>query len=139
MALLLRRVTQDASNAISDAYGSLVLGDDAGKSARIVLVIKPFKLNRKGRDTSSLNLGMTFIEVNGRAYVQTVVPGSEAGRAGVLPRDAVQYAAVASRDWNSTSSSTNGGGGDTDSVTMDTDELISRHALLSEGKGCRIS
>jgi hypothetical protein len=136
MALLLRRVTQDASNAISDAYGSLVLGDDAGKSARIVLVIKPFKLNRKGRDTSSLNLGMTFIEVNGRAYVQTVIPGSEAGRAGVLPRDAVQYAAVASRDWNSTSSTS---GGDTDSVTMDTDELISRHALLSEGKGCRIS
>jgi hypothetical protein len=36
-------LSQDASNAFSDAYmyGNFVLGDDAGKSARLVLVLKP--------------------------------------------------------------------------------------------------
>ena len=123
---LVRRVTQDGLNAISDAYGNIVLGDDAGKSVRIVLVLKPF-LNRKGRNTSSLNLGMTFIEINGRAFVNTVTPLSEADKAGVRPRDAIQYAAVASRDW------------DSDMTLENADDLISRHALLSEGKGMRIT
>jgi hypothetical protein len=34
-------LSQDASNVFSDADGNFVLGDDAGKSARLVLVLKP--------------------------------------------------------------------------------------------------
>ncbi|KAL7553335.1 hypothetical protein ACHAWF_018177 [Thalassiosira exigua] len=41
------------------------------------------------------DLGLTFIEINDRAYVRTVDPGSAAERAGVQPRDCVQLACVA--------------------------------------------
>ena len=81
------RLSQDASNAFSDAYGNFVLGDDAGKSARLVLVLKP-KLGER------IPLGMTFIEINGRAYVKSVQPHSQAARAGVLPRDSIQFASL---------------------------------------------
>ena len=40
---------------------------------------------------------MTFIEMNGRAYLQYVHPQSEAAAAGILPQDAVQYAMLQSR------------------------------------------
>ena len=85
---ILARLKQDGSNAISDAYSSFVLGEDAGKSARIPFVLRP------NSNTKRLVLGMTFIEINGRAHVQTVEHDSEAAKAGILPRDAVQFAAV---------------------------------------------
>lgn len=93
----------DASHAIHDVYSSWILGDDAGKSARLTLILKPTKLDtrkpRLGRPPI-LNLGMTFIEINGRAYVQTVAPNSAAAAAGIQPQDAVQFAAVYPKEWN---------------------------------------
>jgi predicted metalloprotease with PDZ domain len=39
-------------------------------------------------------LGLTFLEINDRAYVRTVDPGSAAERAGIQPEDCVQLACV---------------------------------------------
>ena len=63
-------LSQDTSNAFQDAYGNFVLGDDTDKLARLVLVLEP-KLGDR------INLGMTFIEINGHAYVRSVTPGSQ--------------------------------------------------------------
>ena len=142
-----KRWALEAQNALQDAYGTWVLGDDAGKSARIVLVIKPTSTVNMGRVTSTLNLGMTFLEINGRAYVHTVTPNSQADLAGVQPRDAVQYAAVYSRDWHNTDQSDEEDDDDDDEdddehdVMMNphVDDLAAKHALAQETKGIRIS
>lgn len=39
-------------------------------------------------------MGLTFLEINDRAYVRTVDPGSAAERAGIQPEDCVQFACV---------------------------------------------
>jgi hypothetical protein len=40
-------------------------------------------------------LGTSFIEMNGRAFVKSVQPHSpQAARAGVLPRDSIQFASL---------------------------------------------
>lgn len=93
------RFSQEATNAITDMYGSVCLGDDAGKSARLTLVLKPNLHHAATSKASKLNLGMTFIEVNGRAYVQSVFPGSLAAKAGVMPQDSIQFAMVFKEDW----------------------------------------
>jgi lipid-binding SYLF domain-containing protein len=111
---ILARLKQDGTNAFNDAYSSFVLGDDAGKSARIALVLQPQK-------SQFLQLGMTFLEINGRAYVRTVEPNSEAGLAGIMPRDAVQFASVYKLEW-----SNNG-------------ESAKTYALDCDAKGMRIS
>jgi len=111
-ASFLHRLSTDATHAVSDVYSSWILGDDAGKSVRF-----PFCL-RQGM------LGMTFIEINGRAYVQSVTPLSEAAAAGILPQDAVQYAALRERNGS-------------DSETSD--EVLCQHVLDAEEKGMRIS
>ena len=105
------RFSTDASHAASDIYSNWVLGDDAGKSVRF-----PFLLRRG-------ILGMTFIEVNGRAYVQTVLPNSEAEEAGILPQDAVHFAVLRER---------------TKENKVDTQALI-QYVLNAEDKGMRIS
>ena len=115
------RLSQDASNAFSDAYGNFVLGDDAGKSARLVLVLKP-KLGER------IKLGMTFIEINGRAYVKSVLPNSQAARAGVLPRDSIQFASLYHTDFD-----------DEDGLSSDLDESATSFALACEARGMRIS
>lgn len=124
----LSRVGVEMGNAIVDAYGNIMLGDDAGKSAKLVFVARPRiiygNINSNIGDDTNLNgsasnnttgannkspraimtdakiaepsfdLGMTFIEVNNRAYVKSVTPDSEAALAGVQPRDVVQFAFV---------------------------------------------
>ena len=77
------RFTQEATDAFADMYGNVCLGDDAGKSARLTLVLKPnlHQYSASSSKASKLNLGMTFLEVNGRAYVQSVIPGSLAAKA----------------------------------------------------------
>jgi hypothetical protein len=69
-------LSQDASNVFSDAYRNFVLGDDAGKSARLVLVLKP-KLGE------GIHLGTSLIEINGRAFVKSVQPRTRRRRAPV--------------------------------------------------------
>lgn len=120
---ILSRISQDLSNVVQDAYGSLFLGDDAGKSAKICLVLRP----RHKSNPSKLDLGMTFLEINGRAYVRTVAPDSEAARQGILPRDALQFALVYKMDWMS----------DNDD-TADIDQIARNHAIECERRGMRI-
>jgi len=79
---------------MSDAYAHIVHGDDAGKSARLVYIARPQPVNTQKQSLSKFNLGMTFIEVNGRAYVRTISDTSQAALVGVQPRDAVQFAIV---------------------------------------------
>ena len=40
------------------------------------------------------DLGLTFLEINDRAYVRTVSPNSLAAAAGIQPRDSIQFACV---------------------------------------------
>lgn len=44
MASFLSRAASEASAALSDAYGHVVHGDDAGSSARLVWVVHPVKV-----------------------------------------------------------------------------------------------
>jgi lipid-binding SYLF domain-containing protein len=95
----LQRLGADAKNACADLYGSMVMGDDAGKSLRFTLLLKPSSLPLRAKGPARIDLGMTFIEINGRAYVKSVAPGSVAARGGVLPQDAVQYATLIRPEW----------------------------------------
>ena len=71
----------EARHAIEDAYGNLMFGDDAGKSARLVVILQPppalFLSRNKNRLASSL--GIQFVEIAGRAYVQELESSSPAG------------------------------------------------------------
>jgi lipid-binding SYLF domain-containing protein len=140
---------QDASHAFQDFYGSLVLGDDAGQSAKLVVVVNggasacssssshPLdqrtishrsstnNTSKKKNSSTLASLGITFCEINERAYVQSVDPRSVASQAGVLPRDSVQYAAVLAQEWK-------------DPLGEDLEE-IRKHALEREEAGQRIS
>jgi len=69
--------------------------------------------------------GVTFVEINGRAYVHTLDEESAAYRSGVRPRDSVQYAAVLAKEWEDPM------GGDFDP--------ISSQALEREDSGQRIT
>ena len=120
-----QRLTKDASNAITDAYGTWILGDDAGQSSKVVFMVRP-QLDPK-KKKYKLKLGMTFIEVNGRAYVQTVAPGSEAAKAGVLAKDAVQYAALISTE------------SPEEENWEELEEFARNEALTAEGEGRRIN
>ena len=121
---ILSRLSQDLSNAVQDAYGSVFLGDDAGKSAKTSLVLRP----RSNSNSSKLDLGMTFIEINGRAYVRTVSPNSEAAKQGILPRDAVQFALVYKKEWM-----------EPNNDLTDPDQTARSHAIECEQRGMRIS
>jgi lipid-binding SYLF domain-containing protein len=143
---MLKRWTLDASNALEDAYGQWVLGDDAGKSARLVLVVPPSYsstststftststsgggLNHNHNHSNSSVGGLQFVNVQGRPYVSLVEPGSLAEQAGVQVRDAVHYAAMVEEDWQ-------GKAGDNDYTKY---QPLVTHALHQESKGNRIS
>lgn len=117
----------EARHAIEDAYGNLMFGDDAGKSARLVVILQPppalFLSRNKNRLASSL--GIQFVEIAGRAYVQELESSSPAALQGVQIRDCVQYAAVLAKEWRN---------------PLSTDyEEIAQQALERESSGQRIS
>ena len=170
------RAGVEMGNAVLDAYGNLMYGDDAGKAAKLVFLARPKLLRphaasgdiegesytsahsdnsldvnteKPGRSASQVipsspssvtsqkktsqkqsvfDLGMTFVEVNGRAYVKNVVPNSDAARAGIQPRDAVQFAFVHT-DVRISSEFT----------SSDQDDRAAQHALAEERKGKRTS
>lgn len=124
---------------MQDIYSNWVLGDDAGQSARLTLVVRPRRAVTH-RNQPLLDLGMTFIEINGRAYVKSVLPGSIAQKAGVLPQDAVQFAMLYRKEW-SLSSHDEHDLVDRSSATSReaVDEIAARHVLDLEAKGVRIS
>jgi lipid-binding SYLF domain-containing protein len=125
-----QRISTDANNAVHDVYSHWVLGDDAGKSALVTLVYQP-----------SHPLGMTFLEINGRAYVKSVTPGSAADQAGVLPQDAVQLAVALRPEWVKAAAATAGGDEDEDTMfddaTTENHQIARNYALHLEKKGRR--
>ncbi|KAL7430579.1 hypothetical protein ACHAXM_002262 [Skeletonema potamos] len=102
MTSFLSRIAIDATSALTDAYSHVMHGDDAGSSAKVVWVVHPTKVPSEigmgsdgvGRFTHKFDLGLTFLEINDRAYVRTVDPGSAAEMAGIQPQDCVQLACV---------------------------------------------
>lgn len=130
-----QRISTDASNAANDVYSHWVLGDDAGKSAIVTLLYKP----------SVAPLGMTFLEINGRAYVKSVVPGGAAHLAGVLPQDAVQLAISVRPEWALENSSHDGDEdddilfdeGENNSTMLGSNRMATAYALHLERKGAR--
>jgi lipid-binding SYLF domain-containing protein len=103
----LKRLSTDAANAYQDLYSNWILGDDAGKSALFTLVLRQQQKQQQSSNEQTVvsSLGMTFVEVNGRAYVYSVTEGSIADEAGIMPQDAVQYATVVRPEWVSISAS----------------------------------
>jgi lipid-binding SYLF domain-containing protein len=131
---VLSRLQQDSYNAITDAYSTYVLGEDAGKSAILTLIIHPIK-----KKSNRLDLGMTFIEINGQAHVRAVEAGSEADKAGIMPRDAVQFAAVCDFDtYQDDLSALMGDSSVAESSNQQNVQFL-RYALHCEAKGMRIS
>lgn len=86
------RVGVEMRNAFNDAYGSIVYGDDVGKSAKLVFIARPRISSSGARLQTSFDLGMSFTEVNRRAYVRNIHPSSDAFKAGVQAQDCVQFA-----------------------------------------------
>ncbi|GKY93107.1 hypothetical protein MPSEU_000278900 [Mayamaea pseudoterrestris] len=123
-----QRFSADASNACSDLYANWFLGDDAGKSIRLTLILRPQSLPVKKKGPVRIDLGMTFIEINGRAYVKSVAPNSAAAQSGVMPQDCVQYACVFRPEWVSDISQ-----------ESEADSSATQHVLALEDKGLRIS
>lgn len=146
-----QRISADASNAANDVYSHWILGDDAGKSALTSFTYRP---NHKGADnnddtdTHNCNeLGMTFIEINHRAYVKSVTPNSIAHRAGVLPQDAIQLAIPIRQQWELDAMKLNGVD-DNENNDIDNDDtrriqnidrIAHTYGLKLEKKGARTS
>jgi len=126
---MLSRIYHDVKNSISDAYGHFMLGDDPGKGATFACIFRPRRTsadsNNNSLISSKFELGMTFCEVNERAYVRTVDPDSDAALAGVKPRDCVQLALVLA-------------GGKLEALQEDDRKAIS-HAIECERGGSRTS
>lgn len=106
------------SNAISDAYGNFMYGDDAGKSAKLVHIIKP--------KDNKISIDMAFLEVNERAYAQTVERDGVAAQVGVQARDALQLAVIMRP-----------GEANIPPQAYQSDEAMKEWALNSERKGQR--
>jgi len=102
MTSFLSRIAIDATSALTDAYSHVMHGDDAGSSAKVVWVVHPTRVPSEvglgsdgvGRFTHKFDLGLTFLEINDRAYIRTVEPGSAADRAGIQSEDCIQFACV---------------------------------------------
>lgn len=120
----------ETSAAVQDFYASVMLGEDAGLGERLVVILQPppttFFLTRTNFPKRLWNsLGLKFVSIQNRAYVQQVEEGSPADLQGVLPRDCIQYAAVLAKEWAAP-------------LTEDYDD-ISKQALERESSGQRIS
>lgn len=146
-----QRFSADAKNSCTDLYSNWILGDDAGKSARLTLILRPTHLPLRASKTviARIDLGMTFLEINGRAYVKSVAPGSAAARAGIMPQDAVQYATLVREEWLTKKEIKSYDGGlnsepndqNHDDILADdaTDTIATKNILEMEAKGLRIS
>jgi len=189
-------MANEASAALSDAYGHVMHGDDAGSSAKVVWVVHPTKVpidinigdqevlassankqqslaaNNKMRDkdgasagvgspgrnpmpssylfTQKFDLGLTFLEINDRAYVRTVDAGSMAEKAGIQSRDCVQFACVVGgpqfeNQQTTTTTNMQGSGGRMDNTSQrenekqSLDSKASKFVLECEQRGMRTS
>ena len=149
-----QRISTDANNAVNDVYSHWILGDDAGKSALTTFIYRPnhqdgdadIDNDPDNHDHNSTELGLTFIEINRRAYVKSVMPNSVAHRAGVLPQDAIQLAIPIRQQWELDAMKLNGGedvGEETENDDhrriQNIDRMARTYGLKLETKGARTS
>ena len=120
----LKRFYSEVGNALSDAYGHVLLGDEAGSSESFVYIARGRNIKcPQNAVHRKFDLGMTFINVDDRACVKTVHPASEAALVGIQPRDVLQLAIVLLPD--------------TLEMMEDDDEEIAAHALSCVKSGMR--
>lgn len=76
MTSFLSRMANEASAALSDAYGHVMHGDDAGSSARIVWVIRPSRVpcNSGGGVVGTTNEGLSTISAGGGVDALATTP-----------------------------------------------------------------
>lgn len=84
---LWQRVSNDAGHLVSDVYSHWVLGDDTGQAKLLAVCM------------NTSDMGLSFLEIGGRAYVKRVVQGKGGHRAGIVPHDAVQLALLCPQEW----------------------------------------
>ena len=91
---LVSRTFTEVGNALKDAYGHVFHGDDAGTHETKVVILSPKKVKVDGIITQKFDIGMTFLNVNDRAFVKAVEPGSDADIDGIQAQDCLQLAIV---------------------------------------------
>lgn len=91
---IVSRTFTEVGNALKDAYGHVFHGDDAGTYETKAFVVHPIKVKTDGQITHKFDLGLSFLNVNGRAFVKTVQPGSDAELEGIKSQDCLQLAMV---------------------------------------------
>jgi lipid-binding SYLF domain-containing protein len=97
MPSIISQTFTEVGNSIKDAYGHVIHGDDPGIYETLVFIArsKPVPVSSIQEDyVERFDLGMTFVEVNDRAFVKDVIPDSDAERAGIRPQDCLQLAIV---------------------------------------------
>jgi Uncharacterized conserved protein len=92
---IVSRTFAEVGNALKDAYGHVFHGDDAGTYETKALVVHPIQVQTTyGKVCQKFDLGLSFLNVNGRAFVKTVQSGSEAELKGIKAQDCLQLAMV---------------------------------------------
>lgn len=91
---IVSRTFAEVGNAIKDAFGHVVHGDDAGTYETKVIVIHPKSVKINGERTRKYDLGMSFLNVNDRAFVKMVKLGSDAALEGLQAQDCLQVAII---------------------------------------------
>jgi len=120
-----------SSNSNSNNNNNLLLFShrdyytDANRQSSLLVGGRKTNNKHDPHASSFTSCGVTFVEINGRAYVNALDEDSDAYRSGVRPKDCVQYAAVLAKLWG-------------DPLGADF-ENISSQALEREDAGHRIT
>lgn len=124
MSSAISRTFAEFGDSIKDAYGQIIHGDDPGMHETIVFIARARPVSIHDDYADKYDLGMTFMEIDDRAFVNYVVPDSDADRAGIRPQYCLQLATTPLQKF--------GGFSDCD------DECI-QYALYCEKNGMRTS
>ena len=103
MPSIIAQTFTELGDTIRDAYGHVVHGDDPGVHETLIFIARPQPTRihnhhddgnhtRTSKYVDKFDLGMTFVEVNDRAFVKDVRPNSRAARVGIQPQDCLQLA-----------------------------------------------
>ena len=93
-ASLVSRTFVGVGNALKDAMGHVIHGDDAGTYETKAFVVYPETVILNGEETQKFNIGLSFLNVNDRAFVRSVEANSAADKEGIQPQDCLQLAIV---------------------------------------------
>jgi len=104
MPTIISRTFTELGHSLKDAYGHVFHGDDAGNYTNLVFIARasPVLISSPSNSSSNteqkyvekFNLGLTFIQIDDRAYVRTVEPNSEAALAGIQSQYCLQLAVI---------------------------------------------